>query len=82
MLLLTESTLFWLNLTWNALSTPVDDPLGHVHRWAKDVPSGPTPRSNRIRPAPTSVPSLTSGATTAVNSNTSLAYQVRCYVIK
>ncbi|KAI6152690.1 hypothetical protein BKA82DRAFT_4013093 [Pisolithus tinctorius] len=38
----------------------------------KDVPTGLMPRSNRL---PTSVPSLTSGATTAVNSNTSLAYQ-------
>ena len=78
MLLLTESTLFWLNLTWNALSTPVDDLLdGHVHHWAKDIPTGLRPRSNGTCPPPTSVPSLTSGVTTAVNSNTSLvAYQV------
>ena len=80
MLLLTESTLFWLNLTWNSLITQ-DDPISldrHVHHWIKDVPTGPTPRSNRIRPPQTSVPSssLTSGATIAVGSN-SLAYQVR-----
>ncbi|KAI5986090.1 hypothetical protein F5J12DRAFT_787282 [Pisolithus orientalis] len=43
-----------------------------VHHWVKDIPTRLMPRSNRL---PTSVPSLTSGATTTVNSNTSLAYQ-------
>ncbi|KIO06947.1 hypothetical protein M404DRAFT_24093 [Pisolithus tinctorius Marx 270] len=56
--------------------TTPDDPNTNldrqVHHWVKDVPTGLMPRSNRL---PTSVPSLTSGATTAVNSNTSLAYQ-------
>ncbi|KAI6042369.1 hypothetical protein EDC04DRAFT_2660079, partial [Pisolithus marmoratus] len=74
MLLLTESTLFWLNLTWNAISAqehPNDrDELQH---WANHVSIEKTPRSNGICPPPTSaVPSLMTGNTTFISSNPGL----------
>ncbi|KAI6012222.1 hypothetical protein EDC04DRAFT_2761671, partial [Pisolithus marmoratus] len=71
MLLLTESTLFWLNLTWNALSAREGpNNRDELQRWINRVSIEKTPRSNRICPPPTSaVPSLTAGSTTFISSN-------------
>ncbi|KAI6037078.1 hypothetical protein BKA83DRAFT_14508, partial [Pisolithus microcarpus] len=69
MLLLTESTLYWLNLTWNALSQD-DPPDNHVHHWIQTVPATGAMafRSQSKRTCP-SVPSLTTNATTASSAS-------------
>ncbi|KAI6017861.1 hypothetical protein EDC04DRAFT_2743969 [Pisolithus marmoratus] len=84
MLLLTESTLFWLNLTWNALSAR-ESPKDKVQHWVNCVSVEKTPRFNGIRPPPTSaVPPLTTGSTTFVSSNpgpevrTTLSSRISC----
>ncbi|KAI6029781.1 hypothetical protein PISMIDRAFT_23988, partial [Pisolithus microcarpus 441] len=80
MLVLTESTLYWLNLTWN-LSTPNKRALllGRVNNWANEVRPGVgscTPQNSaasdsqtggKSYPPSSTVPSLTTKAT-SVNS--------------
>ncbi|KAI6008468.1 hypothetical protein EDC04DRAFT_2611008 [Pisolithus marmoratus] len=69
MLLLIESTLYWLNLTWNALSQD-DPPDNHVHHWIKTVPATGVMafRSQSKRTCP-SIPSLTTNATIASSAS-------------
>ncbi|KAI6040692.1 hypothetical protein EDC04DRAFT_2893880 [Pisolithus marmoratus] len=71
MLLLTESTLFWLNLTWNAISAwehPND--RDELQCWINHVSTEKTPWSNGTCPPPTSaIPSLMTGSTTFISSN-------------
>ncbi|KIM56146.1 hypothetical protein SCLCIDRAFT_10803 [Scleroderma citrinum Foug A] len=55
------------------LDGPIN-PDSIVNEWIQSVSTRPTSRSNR-GPSSSSVPSLTSKATTAVSSNTNLAYQ-------
>ncbi|KAI6008639.1 hypothetical protein EDC04DRAFT_2906932 [Pisolithus marmoratus] len=72
MLLLTESTLFWLNLIQNAISAQ-DHPNDRdelLQHWINHVSTEELPWSNRTHPPPTSaIPSLMTGSTTFVSSN-------------
>ncbi|KAI5992644.1 hypothetical protein EDC04DRAFT_2911092 [Pisolithus marmoratus] len=74
MLLLTESTLFWLNLTWNALSAQESpNNMDKVQHWVNCVSIEKMPQSNGICPPLTSaVPPLTAGSTTFISSNPGL----------
>jgi len=85
LLLLTESTLYWLNLTWDA-STPHNNTAlaGHVKNWANFVATaGNTGTSQSSvssnlsahvsRPPSSTVPSLTTNATSVSSAVSDMA---------
>ncbi|KAI6094616.1 hypothetical protein F5141DRAFT_1223551 [Pisolithus sp. B1] len=90
MLVLTESTLYWLNLTWN-LSTPNKRALllGCINNWANEVRPGTgngtsqnstaskSQTGRKSYPPSSTVPSLTTEATSVSSaaSNRALAYR-------
>jgi len=92
LLLLTESTLYWLNLTWDA-STPCNNTAlaGRVKNWANFVATAGntgTPQSSVSsnlsthvsRPPSSTVPSLTTSATSVSSavSDTASSYTKSC----